>query len=609
MTLLRTSVDSSSSKQVLLACLGLMLLVIVVFAPSFFFGFINFDDPGYVVENPIVSKGVTLDGLRWMFRETHGANFHPLTTLSHMLDCQFFGLNAGLHRLMNVIFHAASVLLLFLLLKKMTGFLWRSAMVAALFAVHPLRVESVVWIAERKDVLSGFFFMLTLLAYLGYVKRCALRDTGCGMCDVGEPGARGLLSSVFRPLSSGSYWLVVLFFTLGLMSKPMLVTLPFVLLLLDFWPLGRFGRYGVEGYGSVGLTAKERKKKPKQPFLPKSNAYSLKSFLFLALEKIPLVTISVFFSTLTYIAQSNPRETLDIPLFYRVGNAMVSYATYIWQFFVPTRLALVYPHPGIDLSLWKVGASALILIGITFWVIRSSRCKPFPSAQSLRPKAFLLVGWFWFVGMLVPVIGLVQVGVQAHADRYTYLPQIGMAIVVVWAVAELNVRRTLRVMLAAVVLAALTLQARIQVGYWSNSIELWTHTLESTKNNTIAWSALGEALYDQGEVVVAQSCFLSALEVNPQYEMALYDMGFSLIRQGRPDEGIPYLKQVLILNPKRFDARKALGAALLLLERPEDALVHLKIAEKMKPRDKGLLGNIRVAEGMILNKERLQHEE
>ena len=362
----------------LLICLGLVAITWAVFGQTLAHDFVNFDDHVYVYENPLVVRGLTTEGIIGAFTHTHALNWHPLTTLSHMLDCQLYGLNAGGHHLTNVILHTISVLLLFLLLKQTTNALWQSAFVAALFAIHPLHVESVAWIAERKDVLSAVFFLLTLAAYVRYA----------------------------RAPSPPRYLLVALLLAFGLMSKPMLVTLPFVLLLLDYWPLGR-----LEGQKSE-VESRLRK---------------------LIVEKVPLLALSICSCIVTlFIQRQGPNAIDQLPFLWRWNNMFVSYVTYIWQMLWPVRLAVFYPHPNDRLPLVDVIVAIAFIAGISLLVIYLRRTKP-----------YLVTGWFWYLGMLVPVIGLVQVGEQAHADRYTYLPQIGLYIMIAWAVGDLfqNQRR------------------------------------------------------------------------------------------------------------------------------------------------------------------------
>ena len=373
----------------ILICLGLVAVTWAVFGQTLAHDFVNFDDHVYVYENPLVVRGLSIEGIIGAFTHTHALNWHPLTTLSHMLDCQLYGLKAGGHHLTNVILHTISVLLLFLVLKQMTDGLWQSAFVAALFAIHPLHVESVAWVSERKDVLSAVFFMLTLAAYARYV----------------------------RVPSAPRYLLVALLFACGLMSKPMLVTLPFVLLLLDYWPLGRIGGQKSE----VGSRLRR-----------------------LITEKIPLFALSAVSCIATLLTQRQGPNTIDqLPFLWRLNNTFVSYVTYIWQMLWPARLAVFYPHPNDRLPLLEVTAAIAFLVGVSLLVTYLRRTKP-----------YLVTGWFWYLGMLVPVIGFVQVGEQAHADRYTYLPQIGLYIMIAWTVGDLLLESTSRVRRALVGVAA-----------------------------------------------------------------------------------------------------------------------------------------------------------
>jgi len=514
----------------------LALLIFLSFGQAIQFDFINFDDSGYVYNNPHISGGVTWDGIVWSLTHSHGANWHPLTSLSHMIDCQFFGLNPAGHHLINLLLHVVTAIVLFLSFRSMTGRVWRSALVAALFAIHPLRVESVVWIAERKDVLSGMFFVLTLWAYARYV-RCAF--------------------SWCRYLS------VLLFYLLGLLSKPMLVTLPAVLFLLDFWPLNR-----MSGSGNARVSLRH-----------------------LILEKLPMVIFALIICLTTIWAQSDALSKIDVSLFYRIANAAVSYVVYLKQMVWPFGLALVYPHPGSDLPVWQAGLAASLLFAISVSVCLFRKKMP-----------WLLTGWFWYLGMLLPVIGLVQVGVQAHADRYTYLPQIGITIMLVWCLEVVPIfqkNRRLWCALLLSVLLAFTLTARRQTAVWRNSMTLWTHTLEHTQKNPTALVGLGTAILEEGNVVEAERLFLEALQIDPYDKEAVYNVGFVRVRQGRLEEGIPFLKQAVRLSPDRFNTHKALGAALILHNQLHEGLLHSRRALELKPDDASIVRNIQIAEARL----------
>ena len=390
-------------------CAGLVILTWAVFAQTLRYDFVNYDDPTYVYQNTRITSGIDFANVLWAFTHVHSENWHPLTTISHMLDCQLHGLNAGWHHFTNVLLHCLAVVLLFLALERMTGALWRCAFVAALFAVHPLHVESVAWIAERKDVLSAVFFMLTLLAYFHYT----------------------------HSQSVGRYLTVALVIALGLMSKPMLVTLPFVLLLLDYWPLGR-----VKGPGS-------RSGRP---------------MLQLVLEKIPLIMLSAVSSVVTFLAQRGAIGwTEELPVSERVSNAFVAYVIYIRQMFWPAGLAVFYPHPENKLPMWELSFAVVVLVGIT------------AAALVLRKKApYFVTGWLWYLGTLVPVIGIVQLGTQSMADRYTYVPLIGIFVAIAWLTADVVTRhpvwRRPIVVTACAAMLALAATTAVQVAYWRDTL-------------------------------------------------------------------------------------------------------------------------------------------
>lgn len=448
-------------------------MVCFVFGQTLSFDFVNYDDNQYVYANDAIAPGVTLPGLRHILTHPHSANWHPLTSFSHMLDCQLYALNPFGHHLGNIALHLAAVPLLFLVLKAMTGSLWRSALVAALFAIHPLRAESVAWISERKDVLSGFFFMLTLGAYLHYSR---------------------------RPFSFKRYVPVLLLFACGLMSKPMLVTLPFILLLLDWWPLNRF-----------------------------QTAETKREFIRLFLEKIPLILLAVGSCAVTIWAQQKAITPIDtLPFSWRLNNAVLSYVIYLKQLILPSGLAVLYPSHREPIALWKVGAALIALAGVTLSVLRNSRARP-----------YLLTGWFWYMGMLVPVIGILQVGKQAHADRYTYLPQIGLCILVAWLAGEwagTRQRRAIAAVTAVILLASFMTVSRIQVSYWRDSYSLWAHTLACTKNNSVAHSNLGVMLFVDGRTTEAISHFEQAIQIEPRQAEVHNNLAAAYAEQGRYPE-------------------------------------------------------------------------
>jgi tetratricopeptide (TPR) repeat protein len=506
-----------------------------VFGQTLRHDFVNFDDHVYVYENPLVVRGLSTEGIIGAFTQTHALNWHPLTTLSHMLDCQLYGLKAGGHHLTNVILHTISVLLLFLVLKQLTGALWQSAVVAALFAIHPLHVESVAWVAERKDVLSAVFFVLTLAAYARYA----------------------------RAPSIPRYLLVALLFSCGLMSKPMLVTLPFVLLLLDYWPLS-----GLEAQKS-GAGSRLRR---------------------LVTEKLPLFALSTCSCLVTLFTQRQGPNPIDqLPFLWRLNNTFVSYVTYIGQMLWPVRLAVFYPHPNDRLPLLEVTMAIAFLVGVSLLVIYLRRTKP-----------YLITGWFWYLGMLVPVIGLVQVGEQAHADRYTYLPQIGLYIIIAWSVGDLllestsRARRALVGIAAAIIIVSLSARARGQTSYWKNSETLWNHTLAVTSDNDVAHNNLGFVFLRRGELDKAILEFQAALDIRSRSTQTHYNLGAALIqnnmgnafaRKQLLDEGIDHLQEAVRLRPDYADAHFNLGSVLFHQGRIDQAIAQWQKALAIRPND------------------------
>jgi len=476
----------------------------------------------------MVKAGLTPAAIAWAFTHKHQDNWHPLTSLAHILDCQFYGLNAGGHHLTGVLLHGATAILLFLVLRRMTGTLWSSALVAALFAIHPLRVESVAWVSERKDVLSGFFFTLTLGAYLRYVR---------------------------QPKSWLNYLLVLLLFALGLMSKPMLVTLPFVLLLLDCWPLGRYAAGGTRSAPS-GIT----------PHLPR------RTLLPLLVEKLPLLALSVVSCVITLRLQGEAiRGAEPLPIALRLENAIVSAAAYLAQMVYPANLAVGYPYPRNGLPASEVALALLVLVAVSATAFYWRRQHP-----------WLLTGWLWYLGMLVPVIGLVQVGEQARADRYTYLPQIGVYLLLAWTLREWAGRwRNGRFALAggaAVCLAILATCARAQAAIWRNSELLWTHTLACTSNNALAESNLGAFLCEAGRLDEALVHGQKALEIQPDHVGANNCVGFVLLQRGRVEEAMTHFQAALKVRPAYAPAHSNLGMALFQLGRTDEAIAHFRSA-------------------------------
>jgi hypothetical protein len=507
-------VDTPSRATIAGACLALIAIVLVVYAPVRHHDFLAFDDGLFVTERPEVLRGLTWHGVGWAFTTGRGCNWHPLTWLSHMLDVQLFGLDAGRHHLTNVLLHVANTLLLFAVLRRMTGLVGRSAFVAALFAVHPLHVESVAWLAERKDVLSTTFFMLTLWAYTGYAR---------------------------RP-SAARYASVLVLFVLGLAAKPMLVTLPFVLLLLDFWPLGR---------AALGRR--------------------------LLWEKLPLLAVAMAVSVVTLRLQQacgTVAQLDSLPLGLRLQNAPISYATYVAKTIWPARLAAFYPYPA-SYPAWQVLGAIGLLVGVSLL------------ALALRRRGYVLVGWLWYLGTLVPVIGLVQQGRQALADRFTYVPLVGLFLIVAWGVPEILGRRprgrlVLRIG-AGLVIAACIVLARAQVGYWRNEATVWEHALAVTDGNHLAHNNLGNLLLMEGRVGDAIAHYIEALRLRPDYAMAHSNLGWALAIQGRVDDALAQYAEALRLDPGLADAHFNLGLALRKLGRDEEALAHLEDAVRLRP--------------------------
>jgi len=511
----------------------LAVIVWIAFGQALRHEFVGYDDQRYVVQNPWVTNGLTPGGIKWAFTHVHASNWHPLTTISHMLDCQIYGLQPWGHHLTNILLHAAAAILLFFALRKLTGDLWPSLLVAAVFAVHPLRVESVAWVSERKDVLSGVFFMLTLWAYARYV----------------------------RGNGAASFWYVtvVVFFALGLMCKPTLVTLPFVLLLLDSWPLGR-----------------------NQPSSSRGGGITRKTWLRLIVEKLPLFVLSAASCVATLLAQQEALDaSLKPPLMERVGNALVSYAMYLAQMIWPARLAVLYPYPEGNLKVAQVILALLLLLSISAGVFVWRGKYP-----------FLLTGWFWYLGMLVPMIGIVQVGSQVRADRYTYLPQIGLYILVAWSAMELFQQwRRSRVILAAaalLIITALITRSYFQTSYWQDTETLWEHATATTSNNYIATNNLAQVLFQSGRFDEAIAECQKALKIKPDLAAAHNNLGVALIRskqgggtalrQKSIDEAIGHYRAALQIKPDFMQARSNLGNALLQKGQVDEAIAQFQKA-------------------------------
>jgi protein O-mannosyl-transferase len=492
-------------------CLGLAALVWFVFGQTIKFPFVNFDDPEYVYEVPEINAGVTLHGIKWAFTHWPATNWFPLKNISLMLDFQFYGFNPGAFHFTNVVLHAAAVVLLFLVLRQMTSTsaartsIWSSAFVTAIFAIHPLRAESVVWIEERKDVLSGFFFMLTLAAYLHYTRKPSI----------------------------GRYLTMSILFAASLLSKPMLVTTPFILLLLDYWPLNRSQRTEV-----------------------RDQKISKSRWTKLVLEKLPLFALSVVDAILTAGGIAPAHSVADqLPFVSRVANAFESYVIYIWQMIWPANLGVYYPYSQNGLPIWQAVLAAAILLAITIvvFVLRKSR-------------KYLLVGWLWYLSMLLPVIGIIQVNLQTHADRYTYLPQIGLYLLIVWTVADLSAnwryRTQITAVLAIVAIAACALAARVQASYWRDSETLWMHTIAVTKDNYFAHASLADLLMRRGRVGEAIEHSEEALRIRPGDADAQNNLGLALLQTGDVKRAIAHLQKALEIDPGHMNAEVNLAWVL-----------------------------------------------
>ena len=538
-----------------LICLALGLFTLAVFAPALTHDFLVYDDQVYVTENPHVQTGLTWQGVAWAFRSYAASNWHPVTWLSHMLDCQLYDLKPVGHHLTNVLLHVANTLLLFLLLSRMTGAVWRSACVAALFAWHPLHVESVAWVAERKDVLGAFFWMLTLWAYVRYVEVHGPKS------NVQNQGTRSTLHA------QRFYLLALLFFALGLMSKPMLVTLPFVLLLLDYWPLGRSAECGVQG---VKLRRPEVQRNPS-------------GWTRLVAEKIPFLTLSAISCVLTVGAQRGSYSVVSVaglPLSRRIPHALVAYAHYLGAMIMPRHLAAHYPYPMATPALAIAGAG-IVLALLSFFACWFARSRP-----------YLLVGWLWYLGTLVPVIGLVQVGDQAWADRYTYLPLIGLFLAIVWGVADLarktGTDRTKagRAVLGGAAVAAgmgLLVGTWLQLRYWKNTRTLFEHAALVTRHNGRALTVLGSLLAKEGKLPEAMDLYAQALRYRSDNPEAHFFLGTALEQQGKLDHAVAEYTQALWFKPLQEKTHLALGITLAKQKHYEESAAHYRAALAINP--------------------------
>jgi tetratricopeptide (TPR) repeat protein len=546
----------------------LVLVTMALYWPVTSYGFFDADDNNFVAANPVVQKGLTWESIKWACLNPVVCNWHPVTMWSHMLVCQVFGLKPWGHHLTNVLLHAANTGLVFLLFRLLTGALWRSVLVAALFAWHPLHVESVVWVAERKDVLSGCFGLLTLIAYACCGQDQSLKSkVQSPESDVSSPWSvvRGPWSLHLLPL---------FFFALGLMSKPMLVTWPFVMLLLDYWPLRRLGPSTFNF----------------RPRRSEAMAGQLSTLLRLVREKIPFFVLAALMSVVTFVVQQRGGSLAmgeSLSLGGRSGNALISYCRHLGKLFWPTDMAVYYPHPGH----WPMGklvlAGGLVLgASVVVWVQR-------------RRYPYLLVGWLWFVGMLVPVIGLVQTGGQAMADRHTYLPSLGLLLLAIWGANELTRRWRYQVLACSVAGGAVTILClaltRQQIGYWKDSEVLFRHAVEVTKDNYVAHNMLGYELGKKGQSDEAMRQIQEAIRLQPNYAEAHNNLGSFLGQKGQTDEAIQQFQEALRLKPDGVEAQRNLGVALEKKGQEDQATSQYQQALRLKPDDAEAHNNFGVA--------------
>ncbi|HEV2447584.1 MAG TPA: tetratricopeptide repeat protein, partial [Candidatus Sulfopaludibacter sp.] len=502
-------------------CLALLLITAAVYARVGWFDFVNFDDPEYIIRNAHVRNGLSADGIAWAFKSGYAANWFPLTWISHMADCQLFGLVAGWHHWTSVLLHAVAACVLFAFLRRATRAPRPSAFVAFLFALHPLHVESVAWVAERKDVLAAVFWFLALWAYVRYVERA----------------------------TRGRYALLGAFFACGLMAKPMVVTLPFLLLVLDFWPLRRL-----------------------PPIGPRVR------------EKLPLFALSVLASAITYSVQRASGAVKPLAAFpagLRVENALVSYVWYLAKTLWPSGMAVFYPFP-LQLPAWQALGAGVVLLAITFLVWRTGRKRP-----------HLIAGWLWFLGTLVPVIGLVQVGTQARADRYMYVPMVGLSIMLAWSLPPTRTAAALAVS-ACACFAALTW---VQLGYWRSSETLFTRALEVTPDNSIAEHNLGSALLDEpGRLPDAIAHLQAALRLGPGSAQAHSDLGSALARTGQTEQAIHEFRTALSLDPGSAIVHNNLASALATGGQAEQAISEYQSALRIDPEYAEAKQNLEIAQ-------------
>ena len=556
----------------LIGCLVLTLGSLACYWPVRHFDFVNLDDPLYVYQTPMVQRGLSWPGVIWAFKCVSGGNWNPLVWLSHMADCQLYGVTPGGHHVTNLLLHLANTLLVFLLLKRMTGATWRSGFAAAIFAWHPLHVESVAWVSERKDVLSTLFLMLTLWAYVRYAEvqglKSRVQSPKSNAQSQASPSthhasritfhaSRFTLHALPYPSPWLYYALALLLFALGLLCKPMLVTLPFVLLLLDYWPLGRNAECGVR-------SAESETRRPT-------------GWGRLLLEKVPFGVLSLAASALAVWTQQNVQALGTQPLFLRLENAAVSCVAYLGKMFWPVNLAVFYPYPD-SIPMWRASGAALVL-GAVSWAV----------LLGMKQRRYLAVGWFWFLGTLVPVIGLVQVGMQAMADRYTYVPCIGLAVMVSWGMADLAGAwprgRAALTSVVALALGGCLATTWWQVKYWRDSTALYERALRVTSGNYMAHDNLGNVLMDAGKLDEAVKHFQEVIRFTPAIGKPYNDLGKAYALQGKMDDAMNMFSNAVALNPGLAQARWNLGNAYLLKGNTAEGLAEMKRAVWLSPED------------------------
>lgn len=530
-------------------CILLVVTTFAVYSQVQHHEFINYDDPDYVTKNSNVKAGLTSESVVWAWTTFNHANWFPMTWFSHMLDYQVYGSNPKGHHLTSLFFHIANALLLFLVLLQMTGALWRSSVVAVLFALHPFNVESVAWVAERKNVLSTFFWLLTMLAYVRYARKTNLKR----------------------------YSLVLLFFVLGLMSKPMLVTLPFVLLMMDYWPLGRM-KFRIKN--ETVFTDQIENQVPVSHLIK---------------EKIPLFLITAVSCITTLIVQKLGGALQGMEIFSqsaRLTNAMVSYMVYLKKAVWPTGFAVLYPHPGNALPEWKGILCGAVLVVITAFAIKLIRKAP-----------YFTFGWFWFLGTLAPVIGVVQVGAQAMADRYAYVPLIGIFVIMAWGLPELitqwRYREKILILLAGICFPALMVITWNQVSHWKNSITIFTHAIRVTDKKypdfDLVHNNLGAALFTERKTEEAISHYKAAIKLQPDYADAHYNLGIALMAEQKTDKAISHYKMAIKIKPGYVDAHYNLAIALMAEQKTEEAISHYKTVIKLQPESADTYNNLGTA--------------